>query len=64
MLVTDTSLIRSCLTFLVILVNLDTGWSNGDKAAGGSVSGAETFTREQHRVVLRMTDIISNATEL
>lgn len=63
MLVTDTSLIRSCLTFLVILVNLDTGWSNGDKAACGSVSGAETFTREQDRAILKLTDK-SNATEL
>lgn len=63
MLVTDTSLIRSCLTFLVILVNLDTGWSNGDKAACGSVSGAETFTREQFRVILTLTDE-SSATEL
>lgn len=63
MLVTDTSLIRSCLTFLVILVNLDTGWSNGDKAACGSVSGAETFTREQHCVILRLTDQ-SNAAKL
>lgn len=63
MLVTDTSLIRSCLTFLVILVNLDTGWSNGDKAACGSVSGVETFTREQGRAILKLTDK-SNAMEL
>lgn len=63
MLATDTSPIRSCITFLVILVNLDRGCNLGDKAACRSVSEAETFTREQNRLILKLTDN-SNVPEL